>query len=255
MGARNRALGLDVPCVICERTGGALEPTMCGKWAHTACCQTLEEVFFVDLADGQAAANLSKLFPERRRFTCSLCTNPGGTCISCPRGKCQTTFHPTCAREGVLRNSLVTYVEELTNGQPVVRICCAEHSRKLGGKPPPDLRVPKSTRALPGQGLCAADNSDDADDDDALQGLAARDAGRASASPRLVQDLSRPRRKRGRLLTALEPEANRSARFVERDVLRPSDTSVLFDRRIFTRFARQTSRLRHGATPASALSG
>lgn len=246
-GARNRALGCDVLCAICERPGGALEPTMCSKWAHTACCQTFEEVFFVDLADGKAVANLSKLYPERRSYTCSLCENKGGTCIVCPRGNCRTAFHPMCARERVQHDGLVTYVEQLNNGQPVVRLCCAEHSRKLGGKLPPEVRVPKSTRVLPGHSIPAADS--DADDDEATQSIAALDARRASAGPRVVQDPLRPRRKRGRLLTPGEAETDRSARYVEGGVLRPSDTVVLFDRRIFARFARATSHLRHGTVP------
>lgn len=253
-GARNVALGRDVPCAICERPGGALEPTMCGKWAHTACCQTIEEVFFVDLADGQAVANLSKLNPARRSYACSLCANPRGTCIVCPRGNCRTAFHPMCARERALRDGLVTYVEQLTNGQPVVRLCCAQHSRKLGGKPPPDVVVPKSSRALPGQTLPAADDSD-ADDHDAMQSVAALDARRAAAGPRVVQDPSRPRRKRGRLAAPAEPEADGGARYVEGGVLRASDTVVLFDRRIFAQFARDTAHVRRGSAAPPTGSG
>jgi len=158
-GVRDSKRRLDVTCKLCERQGGALEPTMCGGWVHTACCQCFEEVFLVDLGDGRSAASLTKLYRERRRgFACSLCPRKGGWCITCPRGTCKTAFHPACARERAERDGLVTYVQELPNGQPIVRICCAEHSRKLGGKPPAGVRMPKSCRALPG-GMDAPDSN------------------------------------------------------------------------------------------------
>lgn len=234
-GARSQARGVDVTCAICERSGGALEPTTCGQWAHTACCQALEEVFFVELGKNAAAANLSKLFPERRQFTCSLCPRRGGTCVVCPRGVCRTAFHPMCAKERARADGLVMYIEELSNGQPVLRMCCAEHSKKLGGVPPKDVRRPKSTRALPsgadggappGAGPAPTEHAEDV----------AGAAPRVSVSPRVRHDPARPRRKRGRLV---EP-----GRFVEEGIIRPLDTVVLFERKGFERFARETAHLR-----------
>lgn len=237
VGARDKARGLDVTCVLCERTGGALEPTMCGNWAHTACCQSLEEVFFVDLGNGKAAANLSKLYPERRAYTCSLCSRKGGTCAICPRGVCKTAFHPMCARERAVADGLVTYVEELSNGQPVVRICCAEHSRKLNGKPPTDVRTPKSSRALADARGGAGGVDADGGGSPGRSNCALVAAETAHCAPRVLVDESRPRRKRGRLVPS-------GRRFVDACILRPSDTAVLFERAGFERFARSTAHLR-----------
>lgn len=238
-GARDRARGLDVTCALCERAGGALERTMCGSWAHTACCQTLEEVFFVDLGGGRTAASLSKLFPERRNYSCSLCPRAGGTCILCPRGHCKAAFHPMCARERAAADGLVTYVEELSNGQPVVRICCAEHSRKLGGKPPTDVRRPKSASAL------GADGGDGRGAGELDRDAALVTAEGPVTTPRVLVDPSRPRRKRGRLIPS-------GRRFVDACLLRPSDTAVLFEKAGFERFARSTARARAADAGAEA---
>ncbi|KAJ1617882.1 PHD-zinc-finger like domain-containing protein, partial [Pavlovales sp. CCMP2436] len=97
-GARVKARKLDASCALCCQPGGALEPTMCGKWAHTFCCQTFEEVFFVTLPGGKAVASLAKLFPERKDYACALCPQKGGSCILCPRGNCKQAFHSYCAR-------------------------------------------------------------------------------------------------------------------------------------------------------------
>lgn len=177
-GARGKALVQDVSCVICERQGGALEPTTCSRWAHTACCHTIEEVFFVNLGEDQTFVNLSELSRERRSYKCSMCENPGGTIIMCSSITCRTAFHPMCALDRVKSDGLVKYVEYLPDGSSAVQICCAVHSRALGGKLPP--RASNSRRAtLRGQIAIPADDSD-AVDNDAAHILAALAAARSS---------------------------------------------------------------------------
>jgi hypothetical protein len=226
-GARVKARKLDATCVLCERAGGALEPTLCGSWAHTFCCSTFEEVFFVDLPGGKSVANLANLFPERKGYACSLCTRKGGSCITCPRGNCKQAFHPYCARDRVRGDvePWVSYVELLKNGQPVVRLCCAEHTRKLGGKPPSDIRRPSAGAAA----------SDGADGD--VDGAAAGVSGSAVGGPRLLVDSTRHRRKQARL-------APSGARFIEEGLQRPADTFVLFEKAGFDKFAQSTAKVR-----------
>ncbi|KDO26745.1 hypothetical protein SPRG_20543 [Saprolegnia parasitica CBS 223.65] len=85
-------------CAACNHLGGALVPTLNGKWVHMACTQYLPELYFIhDKVEG------IELLKPRRKLKCSICKKAdNAACVQCCAGKCPTAYHVMCAlRSGV----------------------------------------------------------------------------------------------------------------------------------------------------------
>lgn len=104
-------LGLDVqpPCALCPVVGGALKPTDCGRWVHSACALWVPETCPLEEAADAAAqravgiagtvSGLHRVPRARKALLCSLCKQPHGACVQCAGSrKCLVAFHPLCAR-------------------------------------------------------------------------------------------------------------------------------------------------------------
>lgn len=106
-------------CVLCNRKGGALKLSQCGKWAHVVCVWWTPEL----TSDPETARPglLSKIDPERASLTCARCHERGGAAVQCAVPHCLQACHPFCAlRAGFL----------LREHDGVFEQYCRTHSRK-----------------------------------------------------------------------------------------------------------------------------
>ena len=92
-------------CPVCPRTDGAFVRTFEGRdggWAHVNC--TLfhgNGVGFEDPEHLKQAAGFQKIEPAYRALKCCFCGTDvdkrSGAKIQCCHGRCQVSFHPSCA--------------------------------------------------------------------------------------------------------------------------------------------------------------
>ncbi|KAK9270103.1 hypothetical protein L1049_025677 [Liquidambar formosana] len=108
-GLAEKGSGMDKPCVLCPKQGGALKPvhksaTEGGnggsvEFAHLFCCQWMPEVFVEDTGTMEPIMNVDGIKETRRKLVCNVCKVKCGACVRCSNGACRTSFHPICARE------------------------------------------------------------------------------------------------------------------------------------------------------------
>ncbi|EQC30930.1 hypothetical protein SDRG_11408 [Saprolegnia diclina VS20] len=151
-------------CAACNHLGGALVPTLNGKWVHMACTLYLPELYFIhDKVEG------IELLKPRRKLKCSLCRKAdNAACVQCCAGKCPTAYHVMCAlRSGVTftrhEDTYVSYCKvhaEATHSGgnlPVVRHDARPSTKRSGAltarllalPPSPPLQAAKPPTSTP----------------------------------------------------------------------------------------------------------
>ncbi|GMP53520.1 hypothetical protein CsSME_00018963 [Camellia sinensis var. sinensis] len=113
-------------CCLCPVAGGALKPTIHGRWAHLVCALFVPEVFFTD-PDGRDGIDCSKVPKRRWEQSCYVCKCAKGCAIDCSERKCEMAFHVTC---GLKEELCIEYREGGRNkgGGGVVAGFCKDHS-------------------------------------------------------------------------------------------------------------------------------
>ncbi|CAH2067762.1 unnamed protein product [Thlaspi arvense] len=82
-------------CTLCAGTTGAFRKATNGQWVHAFCAEwALESTF----RRGQINPVQGMETLAKNKDTCCVCQRIYGACIKCSYGNCQTTFHPSCAR-------------------------------------------------------------------------------------------------------------------------------------------------------------
>ncbi|XP_024007484.1 uncharacterized protein LOC18009413 isoform X2 [Eutrema salsugineum] len=82
-------------CTLCAGTTGAFRKATNGQWVHAFCAEwSLESTF----RRGQINPVQGMESLAKNTDTCCICQRIYGACIKCSYGNCQTTFHPSCAR-------------------------------------------------------------------------------------------------------------------------------------------------------------
>ncbi|XP_057974832.1 uncharacterized protein LOC131162404 [Malania oleifera] len=83
-------------CGLCGGTTGAFRKSTDGQWIHAFCAEWVLESTYrrgqLNLVDGMEALT-------KGSDVCYLCHRKHGVCIKCNYGHCQSTFHPSCARD------------------------------------------------------------------------------------------------------------------------------------------------------------
>ncbi|WVQ75536.1 hypothetical protein IAR50_005163 [Cryptococcus sp. DSM 104548] len=111
-----------VSCVFCPNEGGAFKQTSTGHWAHLLCAIWIPETSLGNAIYMEPVEGLEHIPKSRWRLVCSLCRERVGACIQCDNRNCFTAFHPTCARQMGL---LQTMKSLTTDG--VLRAYCHKH--------------------------------------------------------------------------------------------------------------------------------
>ncbi|XP_010908665.1 uncharacterized protein [Elaeis guineensis] len=98
---RNQTDGWDRFCIVtqcglCGGATGAFRKSTDGQWVHAFCAEWLLESRFRRGQDNlvEGMDTISK-----GNDSCCICHQNVGACLKCSYGHCQTTFHPSCARD------------------------------------------------------------------------------------------------------------------------------------------------------------
>ncbi|EHA8586448.1 hypothetical protein COCNU_scaffold000407G000020 [Cocos nucifera] len=98
---RNQTDGWDRFCIVtqcglCGGATGAFRKSTDGQWVHAFCAEWLLESRFRRGQDNlvEGMDTISK-----ENDSCCICHQNVGACLKCSYGHCQTTFHPSCARD------------------------------------------------------------------------------------------------------------------------------------------------------------
>jgi NuA3 HAT complex component NTO1 len=110
-------------CCLCPSRGGALKPTVDGKWAHVMCALLVPEVFFRD-PEGRDGIDCSSVPCKRWQKDCFICGRNHGCAIDCAESKCKLGFHVSCGLEEGL---CIEYREG--KGADIVAGFCTEHTK------------------------------------------------------------------------------------------------------------------------------
>lgn len=111
-------------CCLCPNTGGAMKPTVDGRWAHLVCAFLVPEVFFKD-PEGRDGVDCSKVPSRRWKQKCYVCKISNGCAIDCSEPKCSLSFHVTCG----LREDLCIEYRQGGNRAGVVAGFCKNHTQ------------------------------------------------------------------------------------------------------------------------------
>ncbi|KAJ0869373.1 putative [histone H3]-lysine(4) N-trimethyltransferase chromatin regulator PHD family [Helianthus annuus] len=106
-------------CCLCPVTGGALKPTVDGRWAHIVCALFIPEVFFGD-PEGREGVDCSKVVARRWGGKCYVCKKLDGCVIDCSEEKCCLRFHVTC---GLKEDLCIEYKQGRNKGAIVAGFC------------------------------------------------------------------------------------------------------------------------------------
>lgn len=85
----------EVVCTLCKKKGGAMKPTLCGKYAHVICALFTVKVVFKNV-DSMEPIDVSKA--NRAFKVCHFCKKTAAFTTKCAERKCQSRFHVTCAQ-------------------------------------------------------------------------------------------------------------------------------------------------------------
>ncbi|XP_072998919.1 uncharacterized protein [Typha latifolia] len=110
-------------CCLCPLEGGAVKPTVDGKWAHVMCSLLVPEVFFRD-PEGRDGIDCSHIPTKRWEKDCYICESKKGCVIECSEPKCELGFHVSC---GVEQGLCVEYKEG--KGGAIVAGFCGDHTK------------------------------------------------------------------------------------------------------------------------------
>ncbi|OVA04768.1 zinc finger protein [Macleaya cordata] len=107
-------------CSLCGGTTGAFRWSTDGQWVHAFCAEWLLESTF-SRGQQNPVEGLETISWEKE--VCCICCRKLGVCIKCNYGNCQSTFHPSCARNAGL------YMHVKTSGSKLQhKAYCEKHS-------------------------------------------------------------------------------------------------------------------------------
>ncbi|KAJ8762890.1 hypothetical protein K2173_023019 [Erythroxylum novogranatense] len=109
-----------VECGLCGGNTGAFRKSTNGQWVHAFCAEWIFEQTF---RRGQVNPIEGMETLVRGSDSCCVCRRKDGICIKCSYGHCQTTFHPSCARN----TDFYMYVKTLA-GKLQHKAYCGKHS-------------------------------------------------------------------------------------------------------------------------------
>jgi hypothetical protein len=95
-------LGLRTPprCALCPNVGGAMKPTLCGRWCHVVCALWAECTFAHPDGVAEPIEGVDTVPAESLKATCAVCEQSYGACAQCMgTKKCEKAFHVYCARD------------------------------------------------------------------------------------------------------------------------------------------------------------
>ncbi|XP_077224076.1 PHD finger family protein [Tasmannia lanceolata] len=109
-------------CGLCGGASGAFRKATDGQWVHAICAEWVLETTF---RKGQPnpVEGMEANLKERDLLVCCICDRKVGLCIKCSYGHCQSTFHPTCAKNAGLYMNLKTI-----GGKFQRKAYCEKHS-------------------------------------------------------------------------------------------------------------------------------
>ncbi|OAF68631.1 Bromodomain and PHD finger-containing protein 1 [Intoshia linei] len=94
-----------VQCQLCPNTGGALKPTMDGRWMHVICVLWIPEFTFGNAVFFEPVVEAKKMSTKFIKQECYICNKKNvGVYIQCDRRKrdrirrCSNFYHVTCAQ-------------------------------------------------------------------------------------------------------------------------------------------------------------
>ncbi|GER27462.1 Phd finger protein [Striga asiatica] len=82
-------------CSLCGGTAGAFRKSVDDQWVHALCAEWVLESTY---KRGQVNPVAGLDTVSKGADVCNVCRLKHGVCLKCSYGHCQTTFHPTCAR-------------------------------------------------------------------------------------------------------------------------------------------------------------
>ncbi|XP_058089627.1 uncharacterized protein LOC131236460 isoform X2 [Magnolia sinica] len=106
VNARERS-SFVVQCGLCGGTIGAFRKSIDGQWVHAFCAEWVLESTF-RRGQPNPIEGMEAVTRERDLLICCICGCKLGVCIKCNYGNCQSSFHPTCARNAGLYLSVRT---------------------------------------------------------------------------------------------------------------------------------------------------
>ncbi|KAF4367870.1 hypothetical protein G4B88_008546, partial [Cannabis sativa] len=108
-------------CGLCGGTTGAFRKCSNGEWVHAFCAEWVFELRFIrgQVNSAEGMKTVSKAFDM-----CLICHRRFGVCIKCNYGRCQTTFHPSCARSAGFHMDIV----KTSGGKKQHKAYCEKHS-------------------------------------------------------------------------------------------------------------------------------
>lgn len=117
--SETKKYGKSTSCCLCPTNGGALKPTVDGRWAHIVCALLVPEVFFRD-AEGREEIDCSRVPKKRWEDKCYVCKNTSGCAVRCSEPSCPLAFHVTC---GLKEDLCIEYREGRKRGAIVAGFC------------------------------------------------------------------------------------------------------------------------------------
>lgn len=109
-----------VRCALCHGTSGAFRKTIDDQWIHAFCAEWLLETKYMRGQDNPVSGMETLL---REKDTCCVCISKVGVCLKCNSEGCQTTFHPSCARDAGFYMNIKGFGTTLQH-----KAYCAKHS-------------------------------------------------------------------------------------------------------------------------------
>ncbi|KAJ7959086.1 putative Phd finger protein [Quillaja saponaria] len=113
-------------CGLCCGTTGAFRKSSDGQWVHAFCA---EWAFQSTFRRGQSSPIEGMETVLKGGAVCYLCSCKEGVCMKCNYGHCQTSFHPSCARNAGLYMNV-----RKTSGKLQHKAYCEKHSLEQRAK-------------------------------------------------------------------------------------------------------------------------
>ncbi|KAF9601388.1 hypothetical protein IFM89_019241 [Coptis chinensis] len=127
-------------CGLCGGSTGAFRKSTDGQWVHAFCAEWLLESAF---RRGQANLVEGMETILKAREVCCICCRKIGLCIKCNYGNCQSTFHPSCARNAGF------YMHVKTGGGKLQhKAYCDKHSLEQKEKVESQQHGPEELKAV-----------------------------------------------------------------------------------------------------------
>ncbi|XAR62626.1 hypothetical protein NMG60_11017460 [Bertholletia excelsa] len=127
-------------CGVCGGNTGAFRKSVDGQWVHAFCAEWVLESTF---RRGQVNPIEGMDSVLKGTDICHICHRKEGVCIKCNYGHCQSTFHPTCARNAGFFMNIKT-----DGGKLQHKGYCEKHSLEQRAKVETQRRGPEELKNL-----------------------------------------------------------------------------------------------------------